>query len=217
MLLRSRSQRPWWRRGLAALTGSRTCAVCADMERLPFADRSFDMIWSNLALNWADTPEAVFAECWRALRPGGVFMFSTAGPDTLMELRDAYAAVDRHVHVNRFMDMHDLGDCLVHTRFADPVMDMEYITLSYPDVGARVAADGEVGARRAEGERRAQLQPRPQRCAQRKNLPCRVYRFVRTIAQERSAARNVRNRVRAGVEARARRRARGWPRGDPVS
>jgi malonyl-CoA O-methyltransferase len=147
MLLRSRSQRPWWRRGLAALTGSRTCAVCADMERLPFADRSFDMIWSNLALNWADTPEAVFAECWRALRPGGVFMFSTAGPDTLKELREGYAAVDRHVHVNRFIDMHDLGDCLVRARFADPVMDMEYITLSYPDVRALLTELKATGAR----------------------------------------------------------------------
>ena len=157
MLLRSRSQRPWWRRGLAALTGDRTCAVCADMERLPFVDRSFDMVWSNLALNWADTPEQVFAECWRVLRPGGVFMFSTAGPDTLKELRDAYAAVDRHVHVNRFIDMHDLGDCLVGARFADPVMDMEYIALNYPDVRALLAELKASGARNFNAGRQSAL------------------------------------------------------------
>jgi len=139
MLLRSRNQRPWWRRRLAALTGDSARAVCADMEALPFADRSFEMVWSNLALNWADTPERVFAECWRVLRPGGVFMFSTLGPDTLKELREAYASADRHVHVNRFIDMHDLGDGLVRNRLADPVMDMEHITLSYADVRALLA------------------------------------------------------------------------------
>ena len=147
MLLRSRSQRPWWRRGLSALTGDRACAVCADMERLPFTDGSFDMVWSNLALNWTQAPDQVFAECLRVLRPGGVLMLSTAGPDTLKELRDAYAAVDRHVHVNRFIDMHDLGDCLVRARFADPVMDMEYITLNYPDVRALLAELKASGAR----------------------------------------------------------------------
>ncbi len=134
MLLRARAYAPWWRRGLDALTGAKECQVCADMEQLPFADRSFDMVWSNLALNWTISLPQVFAETWRVLRPGGVCMFSTLGPDTLKELRGAFAAVDQHVHVNRFIDMHDLGDLLVGSRFADPVMDMECITLTYSDV-----------------------------------------------------------------------------------
>src|SRR6266404_6063312 len=60
------------------------------------------------------------------LAPGGLLMFSTFGPDTLKELRAAYAGADRYTHVNRFVDMHDLGDMLVHAGFAAPVMDMEY-------------------------------------------------------------------------------------------
>ena len=157
MLLRARAQEPWWRRGIAALTGSRGHAVCADMERLPFADRSFDMVWSNLALNWLDTPQQVFAESRRVLRPGGVFMFSTLGPDTLKELRGAYAHVDRHVHVNRFIDMHDLGDGLLHARFADPVMDMECITLNYADVRALLGELKASGARNVNAGRNPAL------------------------------------------------------------
>ena len=136
MLLRSRQHAPWWRRQLSTLTGANACHVCADMENLPFTDGSFDMVWSNLALNWISSPMQVFTETRRVLRPGGVWMFSTLGPDTLKELRDAYAAVDQHVRVNRFVDMHDLGDLLVGSRFAAPVMDMECITLTYIDVRA---------------------------------------------------------------------------------
>ena len=147
MLLRARERGSWWRRGIAALRGHRAHAVCADMERLPFADRSFDMVWSNLALDWLDTPQEVFVESRRVLRPGGVFMFSTFGPDTLKELRSAYARADRHVHVNRFIDMHDLGDGLLNARFADPVMDMEHITLNYADVRALLGELKASGAR----------------------------------------------------------------------
>lgn len=107
--------------------------VCADIEHLPFAAASFDMIVSNLTLQWCD-PVAVFAECRRALRPGGLFMFTTFGPDTLAELRAAWHAVDERPHVHGFFDMHDIGDLLVRAGFAEPVMDVERFTLTYSDV-----------------------------------------------------------------------------------
>lgn len=157
MLLHSRGRPAWWRRGLAALRGVDTHAVCADMERLPFAERSFDMVWSNLALHWVDTPVRVFAESWRVLRPGGVFMFSTLGPDTLKELRDAYRTVDRYAHVNRFIDMHDVGDALVGARFADPVMDMECISAGYRGVRALAAELKALGARNCNAGRNPAL------------------------------------------------------------
>ncbi len=136
MLRESVGQESWWRRGLARMTGASRPRVCADMERLPFADASFDMVWSNLALHWLGPPQHALAEMYRVLRPGGVCMFSTLGPDSLKELRAAYAQADAHVHVHRFIDLHDYGDMLVHAHFADPVMDMEYLTLTYPDVQA---------------------------------------------------------------------------------
>ncbi|WP_293759631.1 malonyl-ACP O-methyltransferase BioC [uncultured Aquitalea sp.] len=109
--------------------------VCADVERLPLADSSVDMIWSNLTIQWVNIPDSVFAEFRRVLKPEGMLMFSTLGPDTLFELREAFSHADAATHVNQFIDMHDLGDALMRVGFAEPVMDMEKIVMTYP--GAR--------------------------------------------------------------------------------
>jgi malonyl-CoA O-methyltransferase len=113
--------------------------VCADAECLPLADGSIDLIVSNLMLQWCN-PDAAFAEFRRVLAPHGLLSFSAFGPDTLRELRAAWAQVDSGSHVHQFFDMHDLGDALVRSGFAAPVLDVERITLKYLDVRA-VAAD----------------------------------------------------------------------------
>ena len=107
--------------------------LCADAEQLPFLDASFDMVFSNLMLQWCD-PKKVFKESLRILKPGGLLMFSTFGPDTLKELRYSWSKVDESIHVNDFIDMHDLGDDLLSSGFAEPVMDMDMMTLTYDDV-----------------------------------------------------------------------------------
>ncbi len=112
---------------------SRQRFVCGDAEALPVADTAVDMIVSNLTLQWCN-PDAVFREFARVLRPGGVVMFTSFGPDTLQELRAAWGVVDERPHVHTFIDMHDLGDALVRAGLADPVMDVEHFTLTYPDV-----------------------------------------------------------------------------------
>lgn len=124
---------------------NRTHFVTADAETLPLGDQSLDLIVSSLALQWCD-PERVFAECRRVLRPGGLFLFTTFGPDTLRELRAAWRAVDARVHVHDFIDMHDLGDALVRARFADPVMDVERLTLTYEDTGGLLRDLKAIGA-----------------------------------------------------------------------
>jgi len=78
-----------------------------------------------------------------------LLMFSTFGPDTLKELRIAFQGVDGHTHLNRFADMHDIGDMLVAAGFSDPVMDMEYITLTYDDVKAVMQDLRSIGAHNA--------------------------------------------------------------------
>jgi malonyl-CoA O-methyltransferase len=108
-------------------------AVVADAARLPFRDGSVDIVFSNLMLQWCNDPDAVFAECRRVLRPGGLLTYTTFGPDTLVELRNAWAAVDGYTHVNRFIDMHDLGDAMVRAGLAEPVMDVDRTTLTYAD------------------------------------------------------------------------------------
>jgi malonyl-CoA O-methyltransferase len=136
MLDRASNRTPKWRRLLSL---ERPQLVCGDAERLPLASASHGLVFSNLALQWCD-PAVVFPEVARVLQAGGLFLFATFGPDTLKELRAAFAQVDRLGHVNRFIDMHDLGDMLVHGGFADPVMEMELITLEYSTVEA-VARD----------------------------------------------------------------------------
>jgi len=108
--------------------------VCGQASALPLRDGSVDLVFSNLMLQWCTDPDAVFRECRRVLKPGGLLTFTTFGPDTLVELRRAWAAADGHTHVNRFIDMHDLGDALVRAGLAEPVMDVERFTLTYPDV-----------------------------------------------------------------------------------
>jgi malonyl-CoA O-methyltransferase len=126
----------------------RFARVCADAERLPLADGSVDLILSNLMLQWCN-PDLVFAEFRRVLAPHGLLTFTTLGPDTLRELRSAWAEVDSRTHVHQFIDMHDLGDALVRCGFASPVLDVERYTLAYADV-RRVAADLKAtGARNA--------------------------------------------------------------------
>ena len=106
--------------------------VNADAFALPFADNSLDMITSNLMLQWCDDLDAVFAEFRRVLRPEGLLMFTTFGPDTLKELRQAWAQADSDLnHVNTFIDMHDIGDALIRSGFGQPVMDCEHFTLTY--------------------------------------------------------------------------------------
>lgn len=160
MLRRGRSRIPWWKNLLARRP--QPVAVCADVERLPAAAVSIDMVWSNLALQWVNDLQQAFAEMQRVLAPGGLLMFSTFGPDTLKELRRAYQGTDQHTHVNRFIDMHDIGDLLVHSGFADPVMDMEVFTLTYADVRELMRDLKAIGAHNATQGRPAGLSGKAQ-------------------------------------------------------
>jgi malonyl-CoA O-methyltransferase len=114
--------------------------VCGDFGNLPLGPNSADLVWSNLALHWHPQPDRVFAEWRRVLRVEGLLMFSNFGPDTLRELRSAFATLDAAPHVLPFVDMHDFGDQLVEAGFSTPVMDMEVITVTY-DTPAALLAD----------------------------------------------------------------------------
>jgi malonyl-CoA O-methyltransferase len=105
--------------------------VCADATALPLPDHSVDVLHSNLCFQWIDDLAALFGECVRVLRPGGMLAFSTFGPDTLKELRAAWAAADGQPHVSRFLDMHDVGDAMINAGLRDPVLDVDRYTLTY--------------------------------------------------------------------------------------
>jgi malonyl-CoA O-methyltransferase len=127
MLVQARKCSSWFRK---------LRCICGDAEALPVAEATCDLLFSNLTLQWCADPDGVFREFRRVLKPGGLLLFSTLGPDTLTELRDSWRVVDGYNHVNAFIDMHDIGDALVRAQLSDPVMDMERITLTYRDVFA---------------------------------------------------------------------------------
>ncbi|MFO7593479.1 MAG: malonyl-ACP O-methyltransferase BioC [Pseudomonadota bacterium] len=131
--------------------------VSGDAERLPFADNSFDMLFSNLTLQWCTDLEQTFNEFRRVLRPGGVLFYTSLGPDTLKELRASWAQVDERVHVNTFLDLHDVGDAMLRARLAEPVMDMEHITLTYRDSMTLMRDLKELGAHNVNPGRRQGL------------------------------------------------------------
>lgn len=103
--------------------------VNGDMGLLPFADQSFDLIFANQVIHWSPSLVDLLAQCQRTLSDKGCLLFSTLGPDTFKEIRSTWH--DKFAHTNEFMDMHDIGDNLLKAQFADPVVDMEFVTMHY--------------------------------------------------------------------------------------
>ncbi len=116
------------------LKNSQNLKVCANAYELPFASNSIDFIVSNLMMQWCPDLKTLFNECFRVLKPQGLFLFTTFGPDTLKELKRSWSAVDSSSHVNNFVDMHDIGDQMLQSGFQSPIMEMENITLTYEKV-----------------------------------------------------------------------------------
>ncbi len=128
-------QKTWWRRwGLAS--------------RLTFgtqASAGAEMLWANMALHLSEQPQALLRQWHQALAVDGFLMFSCLGPDTLSELHALYQQQGWPAPSHDFTDMHDWGDMLVAAGFAEPVMDMERITLTYVDGAALLAELRQLG------------------------------------------------------------------------
>lgn len=158
---------PGW---LAGLTGRLrrqreplVSLVVGDQHQLPLPDSSADLVWSSLCLHWSHDPQAVIAQWQRLIRPGGLLMFSVFGVDTLAELRRSGA------ELMPFNDMHDLGDALVGAGFADPVMDMQMMTIQFSQP-ERLLADLRALGGNALASRARHLQPAQRKQAWQDNL-----------------------------------------------
>lgn len=137
MLREARRHQGLWRR---------FARVCGDALRLPLASGSVDVLFSSLMLQWCEPLDAALAEVRRVLKPDGFFTFSTFGPDTLNELRSAWAAADGYNHVNHFTDVHDIGDALVRAGLTEPVLDVDRVVVTYPDTLALMRDLKAIGA-----------------------------------------------------------------------
>ena len=149
MLVEAKKQAGWWR--------PRFARINADASSLPLADASVDVIFSSLCIQWiADLP-ALFAEWRRVLAPGGLLLVSTFGPQTLHELRAAFAAVDADEHVSRFVPIQAVGDALLASGLRDPVLDADQFILTYRDARDLMRELRAIGAGNAHSARRRSL------------------------------------------------------------
>ena len=148
MLRQARKNAGWWKPFQR---------VCADAAALPLAEHSVDVIYSNLCLQWVDDLPSVFAGFRRVLKPGGLLVCSTYGPETLAELREAFGQVDAASHVGRFAPIAQFGDALMMAGFRDPVLDRDLFTLTYPDLPALMAELKALGGTHAAADRRRTL------------------------------------------------------------
>ena len=130
--------------------------VTGNANTLPFAKATFDLVFANLVLPWCN-PDAALKEVRRILKPGGVVVFSTLGPDTLAELRVAWEYVDDHPHVHSFADMHNVGDALLGAGFTEPVVDTDRVYFSYGELKKLVDDLRALGATNAMTGRRRSL------------------------------------------------------------
>lgn len=139
--------------------GASLHCIGADAEALPLADTRVDLLFSSALLQWCNDLGGTLQGFLRVLRPGGLLLFTTFGPDTLAELRSAWASVDGYSHVSSFLDLHDIGDLLLQSGFADPVMDVERITLTYGSVPDLMRDLKTLGAHNVTGARARGLTP----------------------------------------------------------
>jgi malonyl-CoA O-methyltransferase len=140
MLVAARANQGWLRK---------FSRVAGDARALPLREGAVDLLFSNLCLQWCPDLPAVLDEFRRVLRPGALLLFSTFGPDTLRELRAAFATVDDAPHVSRFPDLPVIGDALLAAGFRDPVVDIDTLTTTYADARALMRELKALGATNA--------------------------------------------------------------------
>ena len=116
---------PWWK------VWQRQAVSVLSLEKGSPKQEFADLVWANMALHTAVAPQALLRTWHSLLATDGFLMFSSLGPDTLRELHPIYQQMGWGDPSHAFTDMHDWGDMLVQAGFAEPVMDMERITLTY--------------------------------------------------------------------------------------
>lgn len=122
MLVQAKKKQSWRRKW---------SLVAGDMQSMPFASGIFDLVFANQVIHWGNSLAQVFRELNRVMNVNGCLMFTTLGPDTFKELKLAWSGANSYAHVNEFVDMHDIGDCLMAEHFLEPVMDMEFLSVHY--------------------------------------------------------------------------------------
>ena len=155
MLAVAESHQPFF-----GLFGRKVRYLQAEASDIPLPEASCDLVYASLVVQWCEDLDRTLLEWRRLLKPHGLLLFSTLGPDTLKELRAAWSAADGYNHVNRFLDMHDVGDALIRAGFVEPVMDVEHVVLTYADARGLMRDLKAIGAHNVTAGRRHGLMGR---------------------------------------------------------
>lgn len=148
MLHQGRTKRSWL---------GKISAVQGSAVQIPLRDGSADLVVANLLLPWIDDLASCCREISRVLRKDGLFVLATLGPDSLEEIRAAWALQDSTAHVLSFLDMHDIGDLLVRSGMRDPVLDVDHLDVTYRDTTSLYRDLTRAGARNTLSARRKSL------------------------------------------------------------
>jgi malonyl-CoA O-methyltransferase len=153
---------------------SKLTELLGDASRIPLQDGSVDLVFSNLLLPWVSDLPACLTEVRRVLRKDGVFAFATFGPDSLSEIRAAWHSLDQDWHANAYPDMHDIGDALVRAGLREPVLDVDYLEVTYRDTDSLYQDLTNSGARNSLQNRRKSLTGRQRFRQMEQNLVSRA-------------------------------------------
>ena len=116
------------------ILGTKSEFICGDIEELSFSENTFDVIWSTSSLQWCNNLSDIFKKAKVILKPGGLFIFSTFGPNTLFELRNITKKISNYQKTNNFIDALSITEKLINEGFIDPFVDSEEFCLSYKDI-----------------------------------------------------------------------------------
>ena len=114
--------------------GAKSEFICGDIEELSFTENTFDVIWSTSSLQWCNNLSDIFMKAKSILKPGGLFIFSTFGPNTLFELRSITKKISTYQKTNNFLDVLSIKDKLIMEGFINPVIDSEKFCLTYKNI-----------------------------------------------------------------------------------
>ena len=128
------------------MLGNKSEFVCGDIEELSFTENTFDVIWSTSSLQWCNNLSDIFKKAKSILKPGGLFIFSTFGPNTLFELRSITKKISNYQKTNNFLDVLSIKDKLIKEGFSNPVIDLEEFCLTYNNINKLLLDLKKIGA-----------------------------------------------------------------------
>lgn len=120
--------------------------VCGDAEQYPFMDGRFDLIFSNLAIQWIERQDRLLINLHRSLKKQGYFCFSTLCEGSMPEITTAWHHVDGRLHSNQYPAAEDIRQEIVKAGFSLIESKIQTVTMYFETVAQSIDSLRKVGA-----------------------------------------------------------------------